>query len=60
MTRDHKGTLCVNKFERDGSGLITGLREADGLIEIAEDTTKVERCSTVNFIPFTELELPDK
>lgn len=60
LTRDDHGRLCVDKFERDGSGLITGLREADGLIEIAEDTTKVARGETVSFIPFTEFGLPGK
>ena len=60
LTRDDQGRLCVDKFERDGSGLITGLREADGLIEIAEETTKVARGEIVSFIPFTELGLPGK
>ena len=31
------------KFARDGSGLITSLREADGLIEIAEEVPAVRR-----------------
>ena len=60
LTHDAHGRLCVDKFERDGSGLITGLREADGLIEIAEETTRVEKGELVNFIPFTELGLPGK
>ncbi len=46
------GKTRVRKFERDGSGLITGLREADGLIEIPEDATAVEHGSLVDFIPF--------
>lgn len=45
--------LAVGKFERDGSGLISGLREADGLIEIAEETTGVREGDTVFFIPFS-------
>lgn len=49
------GDVTVMKFNRDGSGLITGLREATGLIEIAEDTTSVTKGSYVNFIPFSEL-----
>lgn len=48
------GNLTVDKFERDGSGLITGLREADGLIELEEDVTKLRRGDTVSFIPFNE------
>ncbi|MEH6728894.1 MAG: molybdopterin-binding protein, partial [Hyphomicrobiales bacterium] len=48
------GTLTVTKFDRDGSGLITGLREADGLIEIEEATTGIHPGEIVDFIPFSE------
>ena len=44
----------VQKFARDGSGLITGLREADGLIEVPEAMTRVEEGDTIGFIPFAE------
>jgi molybdopterin molybdotransferase len=46
--------LAVDKFPRDGSGLISGLRWADGLIDIPEETSSVRRGDTVAFIPFTE------
>lgn len=46
------GQPVVRKFARDGSGLITSLREADGLIELEEPVTSVERGSLVRFIPF--------
>lgn len=46
--------LAVDKFRRDGSGLITGLRQADGIIDIPEDVAEVKRGDTVAFIPFTE------
>jgi molybdopterin molybdotransferase len=45
---------AVAKFARDGSGLISGLRAADGLIEIPEDVPQVKRGDVVAFIPFTE------
>lgn len=55
-----RGILChkegrpmVDKFRRDGSGLITGLREADGLVEIPEETTGVKQGDLVDFIPFS-------
>jgi molybdopterin molybdotransferase len=48
------GQLAVSKFERDGSGLISSLREADGLIEVGEDLTKVNDGDLVDFIPFSE------
>jgi molybdopterin molybdotransferase len=44
----------VQKFDRDGSGLITGLREATGLIEIPEETTSVSIGDDVDYIPFAE------
>jgi len=49
-----EGTLRVTKFERDGSGLITSLREADGLIELDEDCRKVSPGDSVSFIPFSQ------
>jgi molybdopterin molybdotransferase len=51
------GRLAVAKFPRDGSGLISSLREADGLVEVAEDMTEVRHGDMVNFIPFTEFGL---
>ncbi|MGI9463911.1 MAG: gephyrin-like molybdotransferase Glp, partial [Aestuariivirgaceae bacterium] len=48
----------LNKFARDGSGLITGLTEATGLIEIAEDVTSVAVGDMLDYIPFTEFGLP--
>ncbi|MCL4765716.1 MAG: molybdopterin molybdotransferase MoeA [Hyphomicrobiaceae bacterium] len=45
---------AVDKFARDGSGLITGLRMADGLIDIPEEVDAVKRGDTVPFLPFTE------
>lgn len=46
--------LAVDKFERDGSGLISGLRVADGLIDVPEDVTEIRPGDGVAFIPFTE------
>ena len=46
--------LRVRKFARDGSGLISGLRAANGLIEIPEDAPGVVPGDIVSFIPFSE------
>lgn len=46
--------LAVEKFARDGSGLISGLRAADGLIDVPEDRPSVGPGELVDFIPFTE------
>ena len=51
------GQLSVSKFARDGSGLITSLREADGLIEVSESVTEVNGGDIVGFIPFAEFGL---
>jgi molybdopterin molybdotransferase len=52
--------LAVDKFARDGSGLISGLRAADGLIEIAEEIRAVRPGDLVSFIPFTEFGIPGR
>ncbi len=46
------GMLVAKKFQRDGSGLISGLRNATGLIEVAEDVTSIRPGEPVSFIPF--------
>jgi molybdopterin molybdotransferase len=51
------GSLAVAKFPRDGSGLISSLRESDGLIEVAENVSEVNEGDLVDFIPFTEFGL---
>jgi molybdopterin molybdotransferase len=57
LAHDSDGRLVVAKFPRDGSGLISSLREADGLIEVAEDITEVRAGERVDFIPFSEFGL---
>jgi molybdopterin molybdotransferase len=52
--------LAVDKFARDGSGLISGLRAADGLIDIPEDVTEVRPGDLVLFIPFAEFGIPSR
>jgi molybdopterin molybdotransferase len=48
------GTRQAMKFRRDGSGLVTGLRKATGLLEIPEDVEAVRTGDLLSFIPFTE------
>src|SRR5436190_4840873 len=54
MLRETPAGLAGDKFARDGSGLISGLRAADGLIDIPEDVPEVKPGDLVAFIPFTE------
>ncbi len=51
---DANGSNIAMKFNRDGSGLITSLRESTGLIEIPEETTVINQGDPVDFIPFNE------
>jgi len=44
----------VMKYPRDGSGLISGLTKATGLIELKEERREVKKGEKVNFIPFSE------
>lgn len=60
LQQDGEGGLSVAKFPRDGSGLITGLTASDGLIELAEPVTSVDRGDLVNFIPYSEFGLPPR
>ncbi len=45
--------IIVRKYERDGSGLISSLRAASGLIEIPENLPGLSKGDSVNFIPFS-------
>ena len=54
------GQLAVAKFTRDGSGLISSLREADGLIEVSENIDEVRAGELVEFIPFSEFGLDQR
>jgi molybdopterin molybdotransferase len=57
---DEAGRPVLRKFARDGSALISGLRQAEGLIEVAEEVTEVSPGDTLSFIPFSEFGLPPR
>jgi molybdopterin molybdotransferase len=52
LEEDDAGNTIAVKFDRDGSGLITGLRKATGLIEIPENVSKINKGDRVRFVPF--------
>jgi molybdopterin molybdotransferase len=54
IIKEQVGGLAVDKYPRDGSGLISGLRAADGLIDIPEFVQAVTPGDIVAFIPFSE------
>jgi molybdopterin molybdotransferase len=47
------GGVVARKYERDGSGLISSLRAASGLIEIPETAVRIDEGDNVTFIPFS-------
>ena len=47
------GSTFATKYPRDGSGLISSLRESDGLIELSESGAAVTKGQLVDFIPFS-------
>ena len=51
------GTAELIRYPQDGSGLISSLRAADGLIEIEEPVTSVAKGDLLNFIPFSSFGL---
>jgi molybdopterin molybdotransferase len=54
MLRQTDDGQHIEKYGRDGSGLISSLRAADGLIDIDEDLTQVNMGDEINFIPFSQ------
>ena len=48
------GAMVIEKYPRDGSGLISGLRAAHGLIDIGEHVEAVATGDPVAFMPFSE------
>jgi molybdopterin molybdotransferase len=49
------GAFEAIKHPQEGAGVITSLTETDGLAELTEDTTTVERGSTVGFLSYATL-----
>jgi len=55
IENDANGQPQAQKYPKDGSGLISSLRAADGLIELDETVSRVVPGDMVGFIPFPEL-----
>jgi molybdopterin molybdotransferase len=49
------GVPVACKFPRDGAGILSSLVEADGLVELPEDLTRLEPGDRVPFLPFGEI-----
>ncbi|MEM9442416.1 MAG: molybdopterin molybdotransferase MoeA, partial [Pseudomonadota bacterium] len=57
LVMNDDGERWVSKIEREGSGIITSLTEADGLIDIAETITLINPGDPVSFLPFSSFGL---
>ncbi len=57
LIRATDGRLWAEKILPEGSGILTSLAAADGLVELAEDTTGVAEGDLVEFVPFSEFGL---
>jgi len=55
LERDTGGVLRVKKYTEDGSGIISSMVAADGLVELDEDLTAVRCGDLVDFLPFNEV-----
>ncbi len=53
LTRD--GKPFIEKYRTEGSGVISSLTWANGLIELHEDDTDINQGNILRFLPFTEL-----
>jgi len=49
------GTIAAHKHEVDGAGILTSLTETDGLVELADDVTRVTPGDIVAFMPYALL-----
>jgi molybdopterin molybdotransferase len=54
LLRSDAGVQVARRIEREGSGILTSLTDADGLIDVAEETVAVKPGDPVPFIPFSE------
>lgn len=55
IVTDATGRQTVQRFEREGSGILTSMTTATGLVEIGEEVTEVKAGDLVDFLPFTDM-----
>ena len=49
------GAVEAHKFEREGAGILSSMVEADGLVELPEEMTRLAAGASVEFLPFSEV-----
>jgi molybdopterin molybdotransferase len=50
-----KGMPVAMKYHSSGAGILTSMVEADGLVELPEETEALKKGAMVNFLPFNEV-----
>src|SRR6202171_1655371 len=55
LRKREDGGLEAVKFPREGGGLLSSLVDTDGLVELGEQVTQVERGQTVGFLSYASL-----
>jgi molybdopterin molybdotransferase len=55
LRRGPDGVIEAVKHPQDGAGVITSLTETDGLVELLDDTTKIEPGDHVGFLSYAAL-----
>ncbi|HZQ01015.1 MAG TPA: gephyrin-like molybdotransferase Glp [Reyranella sp.] len=56
LSRSAGGGLAkARRYPKEGAGMLTSLTETDGLVELSEETTRLEPGAEVDFIPYNEL-----
>ena len=49
------GLAKARRYHKEGAGMLTSLTETDGLVELPEETTRLEPGTEVDFLPYSEL-----
>ena len=55
MKPDNLGYLTAYKIKSSGSGILTSLVDADGLLEMSENMEVINTGQIVNFLSFNEV-----
>ncbi|HLS68361.1 MAG TPA: gephyrin-like molybdotransferase Glp [Kiloniellales bacterium] len=55
LQRDEAGRAVATKFPREGAGILSSFVECDGLLQLPEELTRLEKGDTADFLPFSEL-----
>ena len=55
LDRPDAGLAVATRFAKEGAGMLTSLTETDGLVELPENLTTLQKGAEVDFLPYSEL-----